>query len=35
VQSMRMLVPGRFVASDIPMFVSDREDDIANNRRTA
>lgn len=33
VQSMRMLVPGRFVASDIPLFVSEREDDVANKRR--
>lgn len=30
VQSMRILEPRRFVCSDIPLFVSDREDDIAN-----
>lgn len=30
VQSMRMLDPRRFVCSDIPLFVSEREDDIMN-----
>lgn len=30
VQSMRILEPRRFVCSDIPLFVSEREDDIMN-----
>lgn len=30
VQSMRILVPGRFCSSDVPLFVSERSDDDAN-----
>jgi hypothetical protein len=33
VQSMRILEPKRWVCSDIPLFVAEREDDINNRRR--